>query len=207
MFTEDEKKIISERLKTLRKRKGFTQEKVADKLSFVREHYSRIEERGEHLTLYTLQKLAEIFETSVSYILGLTENEKPDYEVIGDSLGLNDKSIETLKQIKAFSEKYNTSDIDYINLLLSDFNKAINFIENFGAYTDSTQQKYYLGIPNSKEKKQHIPISELNDFEIKEEIYLVEQKENNYIFMGYSQYDLIEQLIKNKLYDSIENYK
>ena len=206
MYSENEKKIVAKRLKELRKRKNYTQQELANKMNYSREHISNMERKG-NITKDGLKKYAEIFETSVSYILGVTENEKPDYEVIGDSLGLNDKSIETLKQIKAFSEKYNTSDIEYINLLLSDFNKAIDFIENFGAYTDSTQQKYYLGIPNSKEKNQHIPISELNDFGIKEEIYLVEQKENNYLFRGYSQYDLIEQLIKNKLYDSIENYK
>ena len=39
MFNKDEKKIISERLKTLRKRKGFTQEKVAEKLLFSREYF------------------------------------------------------------------------------------------------------------------------------------------------------------------------
>ena len=47
-----------------------------------------------------LQKLADYFDVSVSYLLGNTDNKKADNEIIGKRLGMDDKSIAVREEIK-----------------------------------------------------------------------------------------------------------
>lgn len=64
---------FSERLKKLRKEAGFTQVEISEKLGLRQSAYSKYE-RGTGKPLNAnLEKLASIFDVSVSYLLGETD--------------------------------------------------------------------------------------------------------------------------------------
>ena len=66
-----------ERLKILRKRKGMTQTKLAELLKIDASEITRYEKGQRSPNIKNLIILAEIFEVSVDYLLGLTPN--PNY--------------------------------------------------------------------------------------------------------------------------------
>lgn len=63
--------MLSENIKTLRKRKGFTQEELAARIHVVRQTVSKWEKGISVPDAETLQKLAEVLEVSVSQLLGV----------------------------------------------------------------------------------------------------------------------------------------
>ena len=68
---------ISKRIKDLRTDKEKTQQEVADYLNIERKTYLRYE-KGEHeIRINIIVKLAEYYNVSIDYILGLTDKEKP----------------------------------------------------------------------------------------------------------------------------------
>lgn len=65
------------RLKELRKENGFTQEYVAQYLNVKQNTYSQYESGVNQISISCLCSLAELYETSVDYILCLTDEETP----------------------------------------------------------------------------------------------------------------------------------
>lgn len=63
---------FSERLKKLRKEKGFTQRKLADLIGISLRSYQRYEEKSGTPTKKRLEEIAKLFDVSVSYLLGET---------------------------------------------------------------------------------------------------------------------------------------
>lgn len=63
---------FSERLKKLRKEKGFTQRKLADLIGISLRSYQRYEEKSGTPTKKRLEEIARLFDVSVSYLLGET---------------------------------------------------------------------------------------------------------------------------------------
>lgn len=71
------KRMEYERLKELREDKDLTQQQVADLLFINRRTYSAYENGTNSMSPPILIKLANIFNTSVDYIVGLTDERKP----------------------------------------------------------------------------------------------------------------------------------
>lgn len=67
------------RLKDLREDNDMTQEKIASLLNCKQQTYSNYENGKRVLPYETLIKLAEIYDTTTDYILGLTDNRKKPY--------------------------------------------------------------------------------------------------------------------------------
>lgn len=68
-------KLMGERLKRARIKKGFTQEKLAEILKVSIAYISRIETGKTHLNLKRLNELCTVLDTSESYILnGASDN-------------------------------------------------------------------------------------------------------------------------------------
>lgn len=69
--------MFSENLKTLRTKKGYTQENLAIKINVVRQTVSKWEKGLSVPDADTLQKIAEVLEVSVSELLGakIVQNE------------------------------------------------------------------------------------------------------------------------------------
>ena len=66
-----------ERLKMLRIISGFTQAAIADKLHVRQNTYSQYENGVREIPIELLKELAVIYETSIDYIVGLTDDETP----------------------------------------------------------------------------------------------------------------------------------
>ena len=65
------------RLRELRQQNGFTQQFVAKKLNVKQNTYSQYESGCREIPLQALKALAMLYDTSVDYIIGLTDYEQP----------------------------------------------------------------------------------------------------------------------------------
>ncbi len=65
------------RLKDLREDNDYTQEYIGTKTHMKREQYSRYETGKRDIPLDTLIELSKLYNTSVDYILNLTDEKKP----------------------------------------------------------------------------------------------------------------------------------
>ena len=65
------------RIKHLREDKDMLQKEVADLLNISQTNYSKYELGKINIPINTLKKLALIFDTSIDYLLGLTNERKP----------------------------------------------------------------------------------------------------------------------------------
>lgn len=66
-----------QRLKNLREDQDLTQQTLADLLNVSQTTYSRYESGTLDIPSVSLIKLAKFYETSIDYLLGLTNNKKP----------------------------------------------------------------------------------------------------------------------------------
>ena len=69
-------KVFSERLKLLRKDKKLTQLDMAKFLECAEQHYQRIEYGKINIPSMNLIKLAQYFDVSTDYLLGLSETKE-----------------------------------------------------------------------------------------------------------------------------------
>ena len=65
------------RIKDLREDKDILQKDVAELLNISQTNYSKYELGKINIPINTLKKLALIFDTSIDYLLGLTNERKP----------------------------------------------------------------------------------------------------------------------------------
>ena len=65
------------RIKDVREDKDMLQKEVADLLNISQTNYSKYELGKINIPINTLKKLALIFDTSIDYLLGLTNERKP----------------------------------------------------------------------------------------------------------------------------------
>ena len=65
------------RLKNLREEYGMTQQELADKLFLTQKTINSYERGRTQPNMETLCKLSDIFDTSIDYLLGLTNERKP----------------------------------------------------------------------------------------------------------------------------------
>ena len=73
--------MLNENIKNLRKNKGYTQEELANKLNVVRQTISKWEKGYSVPDAEMLKKLAEIFDTNVSQLLGCTIEQDANVDV------------------------------------------------------------------------------------------------------------------------------
>lgn len=72
---------LENRLKILRKENKYTQEDVAKKLGLTKSAYGYYEQGKTVPDAHTISKLANIFDVSTDYILGLTDEKNPKKEI------------------------------------------------------------------------------------------------------------------------------
>ena len=78
--------MLNENIKTLRKNKGITQEELANRLHVVRQTVSKWEKGYSVPDAETLQKIAEIFDTGVSRLLGSTIQQNENVDEVAEQL-------------------------------------------------------------------------------------------------------------------------
>lgn len=86
------------RLKELRKKRNATQQEVADMLNITRAAYSNIENGKRDPDTETIVRLAQFFNVSTDYLLGLTDNPAPIPQL---QISQQDRTI--LDEIKSLS--------------------------------------------------------------------------------------------------------
>lgn len=98
--------MFGERLKLFRKRKGISQEELADRLHVVRQTVSKWEQGTSVPDASMLVKISELLDVSVSELLGAHIEDKDDTDTISEKLASINESLvirnrRTRKIIKA----------------------------------------------------------------------------------------------------------
>lgn len=78
--------MLNENIKNFRKNKGLTQEEMAIRLNVVRQTVSKWEKGYSVPDAEMLQKIAELFDTDVSKLLGSPVAENTDVDVVAEQL-------------------------------------------------------------------------------------------------------------------------
>lgn len=122
--------IFDERLTELRKEMGVTQKDFAEKLQIEPSKYNKWENGKTVPDFDTVIRLANYFGVTVDYLVGNSDAKKQENENIIKELGLTDKGIATIKNIKASTinnngNKDNRKLMDVFNQLI-----ATNWIIN-----------------------------------------------------------------------------
>ena len=91
--------IHSERLRTLRKSKGMTQEEVSRKIGYDIKSYRTWELGEKRPSTGALMKLGSLFGVSIDYILGLTDYTHVGNQEICAITGLSQESVDILRAL------------------------------------------------------------------------------------------------------------
>ena len=98
-------------------------------------------------TIEKLIKLADFFGVSTSYLLGETDARTADDTIIGNELGIDDTTLNNLKEIKKFNQKYNNEYQDILGEVLTDVELYKTIVEKIDLYvryySDKEYQKEY----------------------------------------------------------------
>ena len=78
--------MLNENIKTLRKNKGFTQDELASRLDVVRQTVSKWEKGYSVPDAELLKKIADIFETDVSTLLGSPIAKDASVDIVSQNL-------------------------------------------------------------------------------------------------------------------------
>lgn len=78
--------MLNENIKALRKNKGFTQDELANRLNVVRQTVSKWEKGYSVPDAEMLQRIAEVFETDVSQLLGNPIEENANVDIVAEQL-------------------------------------------------------------------------------------------------------------------------
>ena len=78
--------MLNENIKALRKTKGLTQDELAIRLNVVRQTVSKWEKGLSVPDAEMLQRIAEVFEVSVSQLLGSTISQNENVDIIAEQL-------------------------------------------------------------------------------------------------------------------------
>ena len=109
-------RIFSQRVKNLRKSRKFTQAGLAEQLGLTDRQVSSYENGQAYPTAPGLIKLANIFDTTTDYLLGLTDNPTRDPSYVSP---LNATEQELHDLIASFDEDYQQKLLAAIKILSS----------------------------------------------------------------------------------------
>lgn len=216
-------KITGQRVANLRKENGLTQDKLAQKLKVDTSligHY----ERGRNIPIDKLYKIAEYFNTSTDYLLGLTDSKSCKISDISicNRTGLKNKQVKILEMLKG-TEIIET--INYLieqeeDVLLGSVPPPIEATHLKQIQYENAKQNYYkelerienncnpilrtihnyLSIKATKEDIYIMPngdIKKLNDFKYKVDRYLADATINTNEIIEKTFLEKIEKQLKN----------
>ncbi len=123
-----------EKLKDLRKYNGLSQAYIADKLGIKRSSYNQFEHQYDIVPIKRLNDLANIFECSIDYILGL--NDLKFYTRVKDKINMNISK----ERLKNFRKEQKLTQVQLANFLktsqsvVTGFENGRNFISTSFLY-------------------------------------------------------------------------
>lgn len=107
---------FAQRLKTLRKERGITQQQLADGVGISKGGLSYYENAGRTPDISILERFADYFGVTTDYLLGRTnaQTQKAKLQAVCNHTGLSDKSVNLLSDLKEKSP----AQLRVINFLL-----------------------------------------------------------------------------------------
>lgn len=123
--------MFSKRLSELRKKKGFSQYKLADELGFSRGQVANYEQGTREPDYQTLLKIAEFFNVSTDYLLGRDDNNLADTIAAHiDSNATEEEMEEILAYIEEKRKEYaNEEEIDITDIAAKKDADVAKFVE------------------------------------------------------------------------------
>lgn len=136
----EEKSMLGDNIKMLRKSKGFTQEELAVRLNVVRQTVSKWEKGFSVPDAEVLQKLADVLEVDIKQLLGAEiEVEKNNNEVVEQLAKINEQLIIKNRRSKRI---WKTVGIILIIIIVFQLLLLVLSYSAFESYTtDGTQVK------------------------------------------------------------------
>ncbi|CEI80862.1 MULTISPECIES: helix-turn-helix domain-containing protein [Oceanobacillus] len=93
--------VFKERLIDLRVELGYKQENVAKELNLTTSAYGYYEQGKNEPSLETLYKIANFFQVSIDYLLGIIDTpQHPVYYPISNELTLNESELSAIQRMK-----------------------------------------------------------------------------------------------------------
>lgn len=96
--------IFAKRLIELREKHNLTQQQLADKLQITRQSLSLYEKAERTINIDLLAKIADVFEVTTDYLLGRSNIETMDNDIIQacNVIGLNEEAVNSIKNFARF---------------------------------------------------------------------------------------------------------
>lgn len=134
---------FAQRLKTLRKERGITQQQLADGVGISKGGLSYYENSGRTPDISILERFADYFGVTTDYLLGRTnaQTQKAKLQAVCNYTGLSDKSINLLSDLKENSP----AQLRVINFLLEQAAEDMDIVYDLDDDTD----KYYGSVLNA----------------------------------------------------------
>lgn len=141
----DIREIIGKRIKKEREERNLSQTQLGKLCNTSRGSISCYERAERTPDITMLMDFARIFNTSIDYLIGLTENRVPENVPIGERLGLTDSSIMTLETLKEDNSVSYSEILETINILLDIkyFKENIGYLRNVYAFIKTNLKKDY----------------------------------------------------------------
>lgn len=114
--------MFSERLKSERKAKKWTQQQLADKLHIARSNVSNWEANNNGISTELLESLADLFGCSTDYLLGKTDK-RTTYEQWDESFPINKQELSNLEEISKHLTDEQKEQLGFYNF--TDENKIV----------------------------------------------------------------------------------
>ncbi|MGN1161067.1 MAG: helix-turn-helix domain-containing protein [Candidatus Fimenecus sp.] len=116
------RKEMGQKIGNLRKQSGMSQTELGNKLGYQQSDISRIEKGNKDLTFAALADIAQLFNVSADYLLGLSgakTNDK-DLQIVCDYTGFSEEIVIRLKELKDFLVNDLNDDFyyDYLNSVI-----------------------------------------------------------------------------------------
>lgn len=153
--------MINISLKQLRNEHHLTQANLAKILGIAPTTLAAYEQGKSEPNIETLTKLANHFNVSIDYLLGLTDVKTTNLDVayMSDYLGLKERSIETLHQYIQLSKKDSkriSQTLDTLNILLAPDVEILDHISDYLNFSATHFKNFY-----DEDVSSLAPISEL----------------------------------------------
>lgn len=143
---------FAQRLKTLRRERGITQQQLADGVGISKGGLSYYENSGRTPDISILERFADYFGVTTDYLLGRTnaQTQKAKLQAVCNYTGLSDKSVELLSDLKENSPEQlrvinflleQAGDMDIVYELDDDYsgsilNAVVRYLSRYNAYDE-----------------------------------------------------------------------
>lgn len=116
--------LFAERLRGLRKARGWTQQQIAEQLQIKRSTYAYYETRTSEPDMETLIRLATLLHTSIDYLIGNVADSEPRHYLyqttVGTETALSEREETLLRMFRAVDTYKQERVLEQLNGMLRD---------------------------------------------------------------------------------------